>query len=81
MIYFAVAAGMSKGLQDAGFEILGGVDVEPNYICTFAHNFPSAKSLQIDLAEISPEEFMQNFGIKQGELGLLAGGPPCQGFF
>ncbi len=77
---FCGCGGISKGLQDVGFEILAGVDIEPNYICTFAHNFPNAKSLQIDLAETSPDEFMQIVGIKGGELNLLAGGPPCQGF-
>ncbi len=77
---FCGCGGMSKGLQDAGFEISAGVDIEPNYICTFSHNFPNAKSLQIDLAETSPKEFMQTIGINRGELGLLVGGPPCQGF-
>ena len=77
---FCGCGGMSKGLQDAGFEILAGADLEPNYICTFSHNFPKAKSLQIDLEAISPKAFMKMVGIKAGEIDLLAGGPPCQGF-
>ena len=77
---FCGCGGISKGLQDAGFEILAGVDVEPNYICTFSHNFLNAKSLQIDLETISPETFMKMVGINRGEIDLLAGGPPCQGF-
>jgi DNA (cytosine-5)-methyltransferase 1 len=77
---FCGCGGMSKGLQDAGFEILAGVDVEPNYICTFSYNFPNAKSLQIDLEKISPKLFMEMVGINRGEIDLLAGGPPCQGF-
>ncbi len=77
---FCGCGGMSKGLQGAGFKILAGVDVEPNYICTFSHNFPNAKSLQIDLKTISPETFMETVGINRGVIDLLAGGPPCQGF-
>ena len=77
---FCGCGGMSKGLQDAGFEILAGADLEPNYICTFSHNFPNAKSLQIDLEATSPEAFMEMVGINAGEIHLLAGGPPCQGF-
>ncbi len=77
---FCGCGGMSKGLQDAGLDILAGVDLEPNYICTFSHNFPNAKSLQIDLEATSAEAFMKMVGINKGEIDLLAGGPPCQGF-
>ena len=36
--------------------------------------------MQIDLTEWSPYEFMEALRIQQGELDILAGGPPCQGF-
>ena len=77
---FCGCGGMSKGLRDAGFEIMAGADLEPNYIRTFSHNFHDAKSLQIDLEATSPEIFMKIVGINAGEVDLLAGGPPCQGF-
>lgn len=77
---FCGCGGISKGVESAGFEVLAGVDIESNYICTFSHNFPKAKSLQIDLEKTSPETFMQILNINQGELDLLVGGPPCQGF-
>jgi len=64
----------------AGFRILAGSDIEDSYRQTFAHNFRSAKSLSNDLSETSPAEFMELVGLKKGQLDLLAGGPPCQGF-
>ena len=64
----------------AGFRVLAGVDLEPRYMATFAHNFPDAQSLPLDLSQTTPEEFMSRLGIMPGELTLLAGGPPCQGF-
>lgn len=64
----------------AGFRVLAGVDLEPRYMATFAHNFPDAQSLPLDLSQTTPEEFMSRLGIVPGELTLLAGGPPCQGF-
>jgi DNA (cytosine-5)-methyltransferase 1 len=49
-------------------------------MATFAHNFRDAKSLPLDLSKTTPSEFMSLLEIEPGELTLLAGGPPCQGF-
>lgn len=77
---FCGCGGLSVGLQAAGFHILAGLDVEPLYLSSFAHNFPAAQSLKLDIAATSPQEFMALLGLRPGELDLLAGGPPCQGF-
>lgn len=77
---FCGCGGLSAGLDMAGYEVLAGVDLEKKYIATFAHNFPKSHSLQLDLSRIYPKELMKNLGIERGELDLLAGGPPCQGF-
>ncbi len=77
---FCGCGGISAGLRSLGFKVLAGVDVEPNYISSFQHNFPNSKSLRLDLANTSPKEFMRLLGIGKGEITLLAGGPPCQGF-
>lgn len=77
---FCGCGGLSSGLRSAGFEVLGGVDIEPHYICTYAHNFGAEKALTLDLAKTDPIEFAAGFGLKPGELDLLVGGPPCQGF-
>ena len=77
---FCGCGGISAGLRSVGFEVLAGVDVEPNYISTFSHNFPNSKNLQLDLATTHPDEFMRLVSIEKGEIDLLAGGPPCQGF-
>jgi DNA (cytosine-5)-methyltransferase 1 len=77
---FCGCGGISVGLTLAGFEILAGVDIESKYLTTFSHNFGKEKSFHLDLASLNPSEFMQMVGISEGELDLLAGGPPCQGF-
>ena len=77
---FCGCGGISTGLRAAGFEILAGVDIDPTYLCTFSHNFPNSKSFQLDLVNTQPQEFMQLMKVEKGELELLAGGPPCQGF-
>lgn len=77
---FCGCGGISAGLERAGFSIVAGVDIEPNYISTFTHNFPEAESLKLDISETAPEDFMRSLNLRAGELDLLAGGPPCQGF-
>lgn len=49
-------------------------------MATFERNFPDALSLKANLSLYPPDELMRTLGIKQGELEMLAGGPPCQGF-
>jgi len=77
---FCGAGGLSWGLRQAGFDVIAGVDIEPKFLQTFAHNFPHSFALQADLTVLSPTELMKQFGLHSGEVDMLVGGPPCQGF-
>ena len=77
---FSGCGGMSAGLRDAGFNVIAGVDKAPAAIATFQGNFPDAKAISADLSAYTPGELMAELGINPGELDVLAGGPPCQGF-
>lgn len=77
---FCGCGGISSGLRSAGFRVIAGADIQEKYICTFRHNFPEAQAITEDLSAISPAEIMERLRICPGELDLLAGGPPCQGF-
>lgn len=77
---FCGCGGISVGLEKAGFDVLAGIDIEKKYIASFHHNFPNAKALTTDITTMHPDDFMKEVGIKAGELDLLVGGPPCQGF-
>jgi len=77
---FCGCGGISVGLQKAGFDVLAGIDIEKKYIASFKHNFPNAMALNTDITTVPPKDFMKLIGIKVGELDLLVGGPPCQGF-
>ena len=77
---FCGCGGISAGLRSAGFKVIAGADIEPKYMATFRHNFPSAIGLNVDLVHYTPSELMNTLGIEPGELDVLAGGPPCQGF-
>jgi DNA (cytosine-5)-methyltransferase 1 len=77
---FCGCGGISAGLRDAGFEILAGVDIEPKYLQTFTENFPESRTICADVGEVDILDLLGRFNLKRGELDLIAGGPPCQGF-
>ena len=77
---FCGCGGIAAGLRSAGFNVAAGVDIEQKHIATFRRNFPNGVGLNADLVHFTPTELMDTLGIEPGELDMLAGGPPCQGF-
>jgi DNA (cytosine-5)-methyltransferase 1 len=77
---FCGCGGISVGLRSAGFEVLAGVDINKKYISSFTKNFPKSLTVTDDINKIPPSKFLDMIGLGKGDLTLLAGGPPCQGF-
>ncbi|TXT21303.1 MAG: hypothetical protein FD134_2722 [Gallionellaceae bacterium] len=78
--FFSGAGGLSCGLRMAGFESLLGSDIHPVYADTFALNHPGTRVVTKDIRELGEQDMLDLTGLKPGELDLIAGGPPCQGF-
>mgnify|MGYP002682394139 CR=1 FL=1 len=77
---FAGAGGLSCGLGWAGFEILLGSDIEKVFGETFRLNHPKSAFIDYDIKKLSGTKIRHITGLGKGDLDLLAGGPPCQGF-
>lgn len=77
---FCGAGGLTLGLQQAGFEVIGAVEILPIAAETYKRNHPSVDLQTSDIRDLSPESLMKKWGLKKGELDLIAGCPPCQGF-
>ena len=77
---FAGAGGLSCGLEMAGFKPLFALDAHPAYLSTYAHNHPDVAAVSEDIREVDAQEVRRLTGLKAGDLDLIAGGPPCQGF-
>ena len=77
---FCGCGGISLGLEMSGIQVIAGLDNEKKYLCSFSRNFPFAQSISADLSQFEAASLQTATGVKQGELFLLAGGPPCQGF-
>lgn len=77
---FCGAGGLTVGLQSAGFNVLAGVELNKAAAETYAMNHKKHAIYEQDICKISPLEMLNDLGLKKGELDLLAGCPPCQGF-
>jgi DNA (cytosine-5)-methyltransferase 1 len=79
---FSGAGGLSLGLSEAGFEILLSFDIDKRCIESIQSNpkYFAHPALCEDIRNMLGGRLLDMIGLKQGELFLLAGGPPCQGF-
>ncbi len=77
---FAGAGGLSEGLREAGFGTLYANELVPTYARTYALNHSETLVESLDIRKVSADRVRSDLGLKKGELDLLAGGPPCQGF-
>jgi DNA (cytosine-5)-methyltransferase 1 len=77
---FCGCGGLSLGLKMAGFDVIGSVDIDPLAVETYKQNHKKTVVWRKDIREVSIRQFMDRLGLKEGDLDLLAGCPPCQGF-
>lgn len=77
---FCGAGGITEGFRQAGFQSLYGNDLMKEAIETFSFNHPEAIADNRRVEEVDPAEIRKKLKLKVGELDVLVGGPPCQGF-
>ncbi len=78
---FSGAGGLSKGFEDAGFEVILGVDHDDDALATFKLNHKKSTAMNVDLFDHNNISIITDFvKNKTDELDVLIGGPPCQGF-
>ena len=77
---FSGCGGMTLGLKLAGFRVIGAVEIDPLAIETYWVNHPEVLVWASDICNVSTNEIMERLELRPGQLDLLAGCPPCQGF-
>lgn len=75
---FCGCGGLTLGLQNSGFEVIGGVDNWPTALETYRQNF-AHPALNMDVKDLNRASLRAELGMEP-DVDLLAGGPPCQGF-
>ncbi|CAI0821689.1 DNA cytosine methyltransferase [Serratia plymuthica] len=80
---FCGTGGFSKGFENynsSEFEVAFGIDLLDTSVETFKLNHKKATAISGDIRKVSKKEVMDLTNVKKGELDILVGGPPCQGF-
>jgi DNA (cytosine-5)-methyltransferase 1 len=77
---FSGCGGLSLGLKRGGFQVVAAVEVEPKAQATYKLNHPKVRLYGSDIRRLDPADVLREVGLAPGDLDLLAGCPPCQGF-
>ena len=77
---FAGGGGSSTGYRLAGGKILCVNEFVEEAQNTYRENYPDTPILPGDIKELSGKDFLDVVGLKEGELDILDGSPPCSAF-
>ncbi|TGN19103.1 DNA cytosine methyltransferase [Leptospira idonii] len=76
---FCGCGGMTLGLKKAGFNVIAGIEILSDARNTYNLNHPEVILFE-DVRKVRGTTFIKKLDLKKGDLDLLAGCPPCQGF-
>ena len=76
---FCGCGGMSKGMTDAGFNVVAGIDIWNKAIENYQKNFDH-QGICADLSKLPPSVFQERYNGDNVPIDFIVGGPPCQGF-
>ena len=71
---------MSTGFSSVGFEPLFASEFDSEAACTYKLNHPNTVVNEQDICDLEPNVVREQLGVLPGEVDVLLGGPPCQGF-
>jgi len=77
---FCGCGGLTLGLKQAGFEVIGAVDNDSLAVETYKVNHSEVHVWERDIQGLTVGWVKRKLRLRKGELDLLAGCPPCQGF-
>lgn len=82
---FSGAGGFSLAAHNVGIDVLAAIEFDQNAAETYQKNLverlgaPTQVFAQ-DITKVDIDSIMRYQGIQKGQLDILLGGPPCQGF-
>jgi DNA (cytosine-5)-methyltransferase 1 len=77
---FSGCGGFCEGIESSGFEVRAAVEVDKFACQTYRHNFPKTPLFDNDVHQFLTEGSGHRENYRLGNIDLIFGGPPCQGF-
>ncbi|MEO1039653.1 MAG: DNA cytosine methyltransferase [Pseudomonadota bacterium] len=77
---FSGAGGMSLGFEQAGFDPVAAVEIDPIHATVHEFNFPHCATIPRSVTEVSGEELLSLPALNGSSPDVVIGGAPCQGF-
>jgi DNA (cytosine-5)-methyltransferase 1 len=77
---FAGVGGLSLGFEQAGFDVLAAVEIDPVHAAVHKFNFPDCAVLSRSVVGLSGAAIGEAGGIADRRIDVVIGGAPCQGF-
>lgn len=77
---FAGAGGMTLGFEQAGFDVIAAIEVDPIHCAVHEYNFPQTTIFCRSVTEVRGQEIRDRLRLGDRDLDVVFGGPPCQGF-
>lgn len=77
---FAGAGGLSLGFEQAGFDVVAAVEIDPIHASTHKFNFPECAVIPRSIADLSGTAIRKAAKIGRRRIDVVFGGAPCQGF-
>lgn len=87
---FCGAGGMALGFEQAGFDVLAAVDLDPVHLSAHERNFPLCEPICADISAIGGADVLDAARLGwarrhtsagfAGKIDCVFGGPSCQGF-
>lgn len=77
---FSGAGGMSLGFEQAGFDVVAAVELDPVHAAVHKFNFPQCAIIPKSVTDVTGEEIRQAASIRNRKVDVVFGGAPCQGF-
>ena len=77
---FAGAGGLSLGFEQAGFDVVAAVEIDPVHCAAHKFNFPATVIFPYPIETLTGNDILAAAGIDGRRVDCVFGGAPCQGF-
>jgi len=77
---FAGAGGLSLGFEQAGFDVVAAVEIDPVHAAVHEYNFPECAVIPRSVTDLTGSQIRAAAKIGSRKVDVVFGGAPCQGF-